>query len=84
MTRARAVTPAKLGNAVNWAQTFRSQHGFSQAQAAANACRAMNLDHCWALVIQAMLNMSPLVAEAWAEEQFQAALDAASERLSNG
>jgi hypothetical protein len=44
----------------------------------------MNLDHCWALVIQAMLNMSPLVAEAWAEEQFQAALDAASERLSNG
>jgi len=75
------IRPIQFAHAVQYAQAYRSNgEGLSTYQCCRYALREagiMDYADDWVLVLEAFLNQSPTLAEAWAERQLMKSLDRA-------
>jgi len=76
----REITPIIFASALRSALDYRSA-GMSQIEAASQACQTYDISTDWAYIIQAVLNDSSWLAEAWAERIREQSLDRIGEKL---
>lgn len=72
----RAIKPTDFADLIRRAQAYRME-GHPKIVSGASACRAAGVSSDWLVPLMAILDMSPSIAEAWADRVINESLDRA-------